>query len=69
MGMPNNWHRRQALVLAGQLPENQEDALLIIDALEEIVASYLFRGEDAPKAAVAANVLQFYPSGMGPAGK
>jgi hypothetical protein len=31
------WHRRHAIMLAGQLPEGKEDALLILDAVRRIV--------------------------------
>lgn len=34
---PNHWHRRQALQLASQLPEDPEDAWKILEALEELV--------------------------------
>jgi hypothetical protein len=30
MGIPQTWHRRQAMMLASQLPENSTDARLII---------------------------------------
>lgn len=33
----NNWHQRHAIMLAGQLPEKREDALLIIEAMTRLV--------------------------------
>jgi hypothetical protein len=36
-----NWHRRQALALASQLPDNANDALLVIEATREIVERFL----------------------------
>jgi len=46
MGMPVTWHRRQALMLAGQLPENIDDARLVLKALEELVETFLAYGEE-----------------------
>jgi hypothetical protein len=31
------WHRRHAIILAGQLPEGKEDALLVLDAAKRLV--------------------------------
>lgn len=60
MGIPGNWHRRQAMVLAGQLPENTEDALLILEAVHELVTSFLAKsGDDRPTGRTATNVLPF----------
>jgi lipase chaperone LimK len=58
MGMPLNWHRRQAMVLAGQLPENTEDALLILQAVQELVETFLIAHDEAP-ARKPSNVLPF----------
>ncbi len=41
MGMPLGWHRRQAMLLASQLPENQADAQLIIQAVIELMETYM----------------------------
>ena len=35
------WHRRQALMLASQLPEEYNDALLVIRATERLVLDFL----------------------------
>jgi hypothetical protein len=35
------WHRRDAMVLAGQLPENMAETQLVLIALHELVDSYL----------------------------
>ena len=32
-----NWHRRHAIVLAGQLPEGKDDALLVLEAAKRLV--------------------------------
>lgn len=57
--MPQNWHRRQAMVLAGQLPENHADALLVLQAVHELVEGFLCKHEDAAPVRTASNVLPF----------
>lgn len=42
------WHRRHALVLAGQLPDNTTDALAILDACRELVQKFLDPAGDQP---------------------
>jgi hypothetical protein len=37
-----SWHRRQAMMLASQLPENATDANAVIQALRELVDSWLY---------------------------
>lgn len=37
----SNWHKRHALTLASQLPDNISDALLVIEATREIVEQFL----------------------------
>ena len=58
MGMPQNWHRRQAMVLAGQLPENTSDALLVLQAVKELVETFL-SASDADIPDKQNNVLPF----------
>lgn len=43
MGTPTplQWHRRHAIMLAGQLPDNPDDMLLVIAALQELVDKFL----------------------------
>lgn len=58
MGMPLPWHKRHALMLAGQLPENSADARLIVEAVVELLDTFL----DAPadeREARPDNVLPF----------
>ena len=58
MGTPLGWHRRQALVLASQLPDKQSDALLVLEAARELVERFLpDAAED--QGPLAANVLPF----------
>jgi hypothetical protein len=56
--MPLNWHRRQAIVLASQLPDNTADAVLVIQALKDLVDGYLVANE-RPQGSLGANVLPF----------
>ena len=58
MGMPLAWHRRHALTLAGQLPENIEDARLVLEAVSELVEDFLSKSE-APQPVRAKNVVPF----------
>ena len=55
--MPLNWHKRQAMVLAGQLPENTEDALLVLQAVQELVRTFLDDHHEVP--ARPSNILPF----------
>lgn len=58
MGMPLQWHKRHAIMLASQLPDSSDDALIVIAELKLLVESYLMASpvaqEDLP-----ANVLPF----------
>jgi hypothetical protein len=48
------WHRRSALCLAGQLPDGPADALAVLDCVRELVETFLHseEPEQAPKAKV-----------------
>ena len=51
MGIPQGWHRRQALLIASQVPDRLEDARLIMQAMQELVDNFLDSGcRDAPPA-------------------
>lgn len=41
MGTPLLWHRRHAMIIAGQLPENPADAELVIQAVQELMQTFL----------------------------
>jgi len=58
MGMPLLWHRRHALLIASQLPENQEDARLVIQAITELLDTFMapVPGEEPAR---SNNVLPF----------
>ena len=56
--MPLIWHKRHALLLAGQLPESAADARMVVEALKELLDTFL--AEAGPQVAEAAsNVLPF----------
>jgi hypothetical protein len=57
MGVPQHWHRRQAIVLAGQLPDNTADALLVLQSLRELID--FMAGAPGETIQRAANVLPF----------
>jgi Uma2 family endonuclease len=57
MGMPLGWHRRHAIILAGQLPDNTADALLVLEATKELVETFLVGHVD--RETKAANILPF----------
>ena len=52
------WHRRHALLLASQLPENPADARLVLQAITELVDTFIAKGEGM-EPEKAANVLPF----------
>ncbi len=58
MGKLQNWHRRQAIILAGQLPDNTVDALIVLAAAKELVETFLAE-DNGRLATMATNVLPF----------
>jgi hypothetical protein len=44
---PTNWHRRQAMNIASQLPEEPEDAWAILSCVEQLIA--FFEGPPPPE--------------------
>jgi hypothetical protein len=52
-----SWHRRQALMLATQLPENSADARLVIQAVTELLDTFMT--EPADIADRPSNVVPF----------
>ena len=59
MGMPLAWHRRHAVTIAGQLPENIVDARLVREAVTELVEGFLSKGEAVAPPERPQNVLPF----------
>jgi len=41
MAKEESWHRRQAVMLASQLPEETEDALLVLRLATQLVTDFL----------------------------
>jgi hypothetical protein len=58
MGMPLAWHRRQAMMLASQLPENPADAQLVVQAITELLHTFM-AGAPADEPERPSNVLPF----------
>lgn len=56
--MPLPWHRRHALLLASQLPENSEDAHLVVEAITELLDTFMTEAP-AEETAESSNVLPF----------
>jgi len=44
--MSDNWHKRQALCLACQLPDNASDANAVIRELQHLVDTWLHPAEE-----------------------
>lgn len=61
MGIPLLWHRRHAMMLAGQLPENIADAELVLQAVQELMETFL-KGNRPQAPERAENVLPFVAS-------
>ena len=59
MGIPLAWHKRQAMMLASQLPENAADARLVLEAMAELVETFIGRDREEVPATRANNVLPF----------
>lgn len=58
MGMPLQWHKRHAMMIAGQLPENLADARLVVEAVTELLETFLATAPDVGPV-LASNVLPF----------
>lgn len=43
MAVPLLWHRRHAMIIAGQLPEDPVDAALVLQAVQELMDTFLNR--------------------------
>jgi hypothetical protein len=43
--MSDNWHKRHALMLAGQLPDNASDARAILREVQNLVDTWLHAPE------------------------
>jgi hypothetical protein len=52
-----NWHRRHAVMLAGQLPDNPEDGLIILRLATRLVVDFLAE-DDEPAQKPALTVVR-----------
>lgn len=52
MGRTEPWHKRHAVHLVAQLPENAADALIILAAATEFVEKFLVEGLGSPRSGV-----------------
>jgi hypothetical protein len=59
--MSENWHKRHALNLAAQLPDNASDANAIIRELQDLVTSWLHVEESSPPAAKVLTMVRDQP--------
>lgn len=57
--MPENWLRRQAIQIAAQLPENPEDAIVVLDLAKALVEDFLKPQRPALERGEGAEVLTF----------
>jgi hypothetical protein len=55
---PLTWHLKQAMSLAGQLPDNQDDARIILEQMGVLLETYLSKSEPSEPLR-ASNVLPF----------
>jgi hypothetical protein len=55
------WHRRQAVMLASQLPEGPHDALAVLDCVREIVVTFLHVDRPAPAKAPVVTLIRSRP--------
>lgn len=61
--MPENWHRRHAIQIAAQLPEDPADALRVLELTKQLVEEFL-GPQTALDRAVGADVLPFPASSI-----
>jgi hypothetical protein len=53
MGMEKGWHRRQAIQIAASLPEDDDDARIVLKLVNELLNTFLARkSEDQEREAV-----------------
>jgi hypothetical protein len=56
-----DWRRRHALNMAGMLPENVTDAIVVLDLLKEIVVSFLHVDLPEPEKAPVVTLVRSRP--------
>jgi len=55
------WHRRQAFMLASQLPESRADALLVLQATQELVETFMTDPDPSKKPAPVVSLVKAAP--------
>jgi hypothetical protein len=55
----SEWHRRLALGLSAQLPDNAEDARAVLECVAELVETFLYPRSDADAGEAQDRVLLF----------
>lgn len=60
MGKPTNFHKRTAMMLAAQLPDDKQDCQMVLIALSDLVERFL--SDSGKTAEIAQNVLPFLVS-------
>ena len=57
IGLPLAWHLKTAMILAGQLPENRDDARIVLRAVHELLEGFL--SQTVKTVVEGSNVLPF----------
>ncbi len=55
----HNWRRRHAIQIVAQLPENTEDALVVLELAKQLVEDFLQGSQARAPLATPAEVLAF----------
>lgn len=62
MSVEQGWHRRHAVQIAAALPENIEDARIVLKLVGELVDGFLDKGEEGAQARDRDGVLVVFPA-------
>ncbi|MGF6308872.1 hypothetical protein ABIB82_002509 [Bradyrhizobium sp. i1.8.4] len=58
MAQEESWHRRQAVMLAAQLPEKTDDALTVLRLATQLVTNFLSVDEPPKKSAPVVTLIR-----------
>jgi hypothetical protein len=56
-----HWHRRHPMILAGQLPDESEDALAVLECVRELVATFPQSDTPEPEKAPVVTLVRSRP--------
>ncbi len=59
VGTPLSWHRRVAMTLASQMPEESADAQLVMIALQDLMDNFMGKAPQEEQPQKSGNVLPF----------